>query len=280
VGRRALGEDLRRLVARLGGAPEVHGVAEDVPAVRRPAPPAVAALAPPVAAAPVAHGLTPPGAALVARCHTGPAAVGRVAAVAWDPSAHRVAAPPARARVRAPGRLAAPGARPLAAPSPVARARPVGALGAAARTAAARLAAARARAVPPLPARAVLRTPRTPPAALRVARRARVPWAGIAPERLGRGWRRVLREHAHPAGDMRLVGVWGPLPLARVAGAVLEADGRLAVTLVPGRPGGPRGDVLLARHVPTGRLLRSDVPRPEPAARAAPGARRPRRPLH
>jgi len=93
-------------------------------------------------------------------------------------------------------------------------------------------------------------------------RRARVPWTAIAPERLGRGWRRLLAEHPHPVDEMRLVGVWGPLPLARVARAVLGPDGRLSVVLVPGRTGGPRGDVLLARHLPTGRLLRTDDPWP------------------
>ncbi|WP_217915222.1 hypothetical protein [Miltoncostaea marina] len=122
-------------------------------------------------------------------------------------------------------------------------------VGAARRERPIRRAAARA----PGAARAVL---------LRVQRRERVPWAVLPRERLARAWAGVCRDH--DAGELRLVGVYGPLPLAAVESVALDADGRLAVALRPRAAGAP-GDIAVARREPGGALVRCDVPYPAPA---------------
>jgi hypothetical protein len=93
----------------------------------------------------------------------------------------------------------------------------------------------------------------------RTQRRARVPWGALPRERLATAWDRVRAEAGPGAADLRLVGVFGPLPLGAVEDVVLEQDGRLAVTLAR-RPPGPAGDLVLARHGERGALVRSDVP--------------------
>lgn len=92
-------------------------------------------------------------------------------------------------------------------------------------------------------------------------RRVRIPWEHVGRERLLRAWKGVLREHGLPAGEVRLVGIFGPTPLGAVDGVALDATGEAAVvamrrTRVPG----PIGHVALARHVPSGRLLTVLVP--------------------
>jgi hypothetical protein len=101
------------------------------------------------------------------------------------------------------------------------------------------------------------------PAAARRARRHRIPWHLLGRERLGAAWEAVQRDHGGALADLRLAGVYGPLPLGAVAAAALEADGRLGVVLAGRRPG-RTGDVALARDMATGRLVRADVPYPEP----------------
>jgi hypothetical protein len=113
--------------------------------------------------------------------------------------------------------------------------------------------------VPPLPSIVAVGTRPDPGGPLFLAHRERADWRLIGRERLARGWARVLRDHALPADDLRLIGVFGPLPLAAIAGVVLGADGRLGVRLARPRLPGPAGDVVLARHEPSGTLLRSDV---------------------
>jgi hypothetical protein len=93
--------------------------------------------------------------------------------------------------------------------------------------------------------------------------RPRIDWERVGRERLLRAWKGVLREHGLPSGDVRLVGVFGPAPLGAVDGVALAADGESAVIAFRAtRAPGPAGDVALARHVPTGRLLTVLVPPP------------------
>lgn len=98
---------------------------------------------------------------------------------------------------------------------------------------------------------------------LRTMRRERVPWTSLSRERLAAAWGRVQIEHAS-LGELLLVGVFGPVPIDAVTSVALDPDGRLAMTFsraVSGR----RGDIALARHAASGRLVRSDVPRPPTA---------------
>jgi hypothetical protein len=106
-----------------------------------------------------------------------------------------------------------------------------------------------------------------PPAA-RLARRERTPWHLLGRDRLAAAWEAVQRDHGDGIADLRLAGVYGPLPLGAVTVATLAPDGRLCVVLGGRRPG-PTGDVALARHAATGRLVRADAPYPVPG-----GARR------
>lgn len=65
------------------------------------------------------------------------------------------------------------------------------------------------------------------------------------------------------AGELLLVGVYGPVPLDAVTALALDADGRAAMTFARRAAGGRRGDVALARVAATGRLVRSDIPHPD-----------------
>jgi hypothetical protein len=95
-------------------------------------------------------------------------------------------------------------------------------------------------------------------------RRRRVPWELIRRERLLAAWARILREHGLEADDVRLVGVFGPLPLGALFGAALDPDGeRAVISLRRTRVPGPPGDLALARHVPSGRLVSAAIPRSE-----------------
>lgn len=103
--------------------------------------------------------------------------------------------------------------------------------------------------------------PRTA-AAVMTQRRTRLPWSQIPQERLLVAWTRVVREHALPADELRLIGVFGPAPLGAVDGVALDPDGeRALLSLHRTRVPGPTGDVALARHLPTGRLLSAVVER-------------------
>ncbi len=93
---------------------------------------------------------------------------------------------------------------------------------------------------------------------LRTVRRERVPWTGLSRRRLAAAWGRVQIEHAS-AGELLLVGVFGPVPIDAITAVALEPDGRLAMTFSRSTSA-RRGDVALARHAATGRLLRSDIP--------------------
>jgi len=87
-------------------------------------------------------------------------------------------------------------------------------------------------------------------------RRARTPWEAVGRDRLLQAWKAVLRDHVLPADDVRLVGLFGPAPLGAVESVALDPSGEVAiVALRPTRVPGPPGDIALARHVPTGRLL-------------------------
>ena len=72
----------------------------------------------------------------------------------------------------------------------------------------------------------------------------------------------MQRDHGGGLADLRLQGVYGPLPLGAVTAAAFEPDGRLRVELGGRRPG-RTGDVALARDAATGRLVRADVPYPD-----------------
>jgi hypothetical protein len=87
-------------------------------------------------------------------------------------------------------------------------------------------------------------------------RRRRIDWELVGRDRLLRAWKSVLREHGFPAGEVRLVGIFGPAPLGALEGVALDASGDAAiVALRRSRVPGPTGHVALARHVPSGRLL-------------------------
>ena len=96
---------------------------------------------------------------------------------------------------------------------------------------------------------------------LRTLRRTRVPWPELGRERLAAAWGRVQTEHG-AAGELLLVGIFGPVPIEALESVALDADGRLAMTFSRRGLLGRRGDVVLARAVETERLVRCDVPHP------------------
>lgn len=95
----------------------------------------------------------------------------------------------------------------------------------------------------------------------RTIRRRRVAWSHLSRERLGAAWTRVQRDHGD-GGELRLLGVVGPVPLGAIESVVLEPDGRVALTLARRARPGRTGDVALARRLGTGRLVRCDIPYP------------------
>ena len=125
-----------------------------------------------------------------------------------------------------------------------------------------------ARAEGPLPARLARGGTGRRADPVRIQRRSPVPWALLSRERLRAGWTTVAAEHAVPAASLRLVGIYGPLPLGAVAAVGLppESD-RAEVVLRITRMPGPSGDLVLARDVRTGALLRALVPRNRPVGR-------------
>ncbi len=86
-------------------------------------------------------------------------------------------------------------------------------------------------------------------------------WTHLSRARLAAAWGAVQRAEGPGDEGLRLVGVFGPLPVGALEAVALEPDGRIAVRLAPGaRPGG-LGDVALAR-AGDGRLVRCDLPYP------------------
>lgn len=186
------------------------------------------------------------------------------------PAAAAHAADVPRPRVGAPATHLAPAVRRAAAPATSAVAVPPPPLAPVPNAAAAAVAppAARGRAQAPVTAArrctsvGAVRAHRGVPAAARLARRGRTPWHLLGRDRLAAAWEAVQRDHGGGLADLRLAGVYGPLPLGAVTAASLEPDGRLRVVLGGRRPG-RTGDVALARDAATGRLVRADVPYPE-----------------
>lgn len=261
MARRTVGEEIRRVVARLGGTPAAHGVALPAPAVHDGRPPGTRAhpLRPGVPAHAVAP--EPPGARIRATSLDLPEARPRH-------GAHRIhATPRATGRPLIPPRTA--GVRPLPVPSCHAvasrplpgRVRPVAVCHARPRRAAVVPSRVTFRVQRPLPRVAALHRPRPVPDRLFVSRRRRVAWDAIDRVRLASAWRRILLDHRLPAEELELVGVYGPLPLGLVEGVMLETDGRLALRLARRALAAPFGDMAIARHVPSGRLLQSAHPR-------------------
>ena len=201
-----------------------------------------------------------------------------VARLGASPVAREVARPAAaahaadvpRPRVGAPATHLAPAVRRAAAPATSAVAVPPPPLAPVPNAAAAAVAPpppAAGRQAPVTAARRCtpvggVRAHRGVPAAARLARRGRTPWHLLGRDRLGAAWEAVQRDHGGGLADLRLAGVYGPLPLGAVTAASLEPDGRLRVVLGGRRPG-RTGDVALARDAATGRLVRADVPYPE-----------------
>jgi hypothetical protein len=210
----------------------------------------------PRAPSPQVHA-APPGVTAVVHAPEAPGG-GAVAGAARALSASaRVAAPPAAAARGGVARLRA-----------AARGGPAEPLLGRAGRLAARLPAAVARAEAPL--RAVVARGGTGRRAdpVRTQRRSPVPWALLSRARLRAGWTTVAAEHAVPAASLRLVGVYGPLPLGAVAGVGLPpGSDRAEVVLRMTRVPGPSGDLVLARDVRTGALLRALVPRNGPVRR-------------
>lgn len=90
--------------------------------------------------------------------------------------------------------------------------------------------------------------------------RQRVPWDRLGTERLGASWNRVLADHGS-RGEMRLVGIYGPLPLGVVASVGVDEAGTASIQLAPRVMWGPVGDLAVARLEGSGRLVSSNVSR-------------------
>ena len=183
-------------------------------------------------------------------------------------TARRTAAAPATA---ARGGPAVPGTRARAVPVPAASAR---AHGVAPDLAGRAVDPGPVRPAPSVRACGPLRRPGAratrirPGSSLLVLRRRPVPWAVLPRERLLAAWARLLRDHRALPDDLRLLGVYGPLPLDAVASVVLDPrDDEVLVTLRRTRAPGPSGDVALARDGTSHRLLQSRVPSGAPPRR-------------
>lgn len=260
MGRRTVGEELRRVLAKLGGTPRTREVPRPSVAVHAPGLCVAHAGAlslgidartgrveGPVAAlrAAVVEVAAAEGRGLTTILRPGPL---RAADVRRDPPRVRRGALSAVLRVHD-GR---PAVRSTAA-------RSVALCTADAHHAHRPLGGATAGRVPPLPPIVALGARPRPDGPLLLAHRTRVDWGLMDRMRLARDWGRVLRDHRFPAEELQLIGVFGPIALAAVASVAMGADGRLAVRLARPRLPGPAGDVVIARHEPTGALLRTDV---------------------
>lgn len=261
--RHAVADEIRRVVARLGGRPPTHHVDGPRANVASPAD-AARDVARAVAVAVDAEAMhsPPPGTgvlvatvpAVEARAsstHLPLAATGRLA---MPPPARigstAAALPHAGTPAAVPVAVDAPGSATadlhVATPGLHSEARPF---------------AASWRRVGPLPGRAAPRRRRTLPRVLFLARRRRIPAATVPRGRLAAAWATLLREHPHPQDSVAFVGLYGPLPLGAVVGARLEADGTTLTELRRVPIPGPRGDLVMAIHRPTGTVLRTAYPR-------------------
>lgn len=187
-----------------------------------------------------------------------------------DPRARGVPAiaGPGRHRARRPSRpaarratsIGAPGSGAIAPIDPVSAhaGRPrLGAVGRSSRRG--RIAPASARAQAPFRPPRTTR-PRTPPPALLRLRRSRASWGTLPPGVLRRSWTLIARTSGVPSSRLRLVGIYGPMRLGRVAGAGLAPDGeRLEVLLDPSGRDQPVGYVALAHDPETDTTHRSTV---------------------
>ncbi|MCC6833164.1 MAG: hypothetical protein IT200_17660 [Thermoleophilia bacterium] len=260
MARRTVAEELRRVLAKLGGTPSTREVAP--PSAGTHAPGLCVAHAEPLGLGIAAAAGRVPEPAAVTRGGSVevPATEGRGLATLMEPGPARGAAVRADAPVVREGSLAAVlRVHRGGATFPPVAVSPVAPCAAAARAAHAPLGGAVPGRVAPLPPLTALGARPRPDGPLLLAHRTRVDWGLIDRERLARDWGRVLRDHRLPAADLQLVGVFGPIALAAVASVAVGADGRLAVRLVRPRLPGPAGDVVIARHERTGALLRSDV---------------------
>jgi len=113
----------------------------------------------------------------------------------------------------------------------------------------------------PVLARPGARKYRTLPRACHLVRRSRTPAASLPKKRLATMWATLLREHPLPPEEVAFVGVYGPFPMDLVVGARVGPDARIIVEMRRKVVKGKLGDILLAVHTPTGKLLRSMYPR-------------------
>ena len=74
----------------------------------------------------------------------------------------------------------------------------------------------------------------------------------------------MQRDHGGAGADLRLLGVFGPLPLDSVVAAGLEPDGRLRVDARSAPRRGGRATSPSRATLATQRLVRTDVPYPGP----------------
>jgi len=232
-------DELRRILARIGSDTAAHRVDAIIPAaVRNPAEPAVGvSTVPPVGRDTTTYAVAAPTA------HT-------------SGGATRMAVRPARTAAVGGGWTATVHDAPTPDPRPV-RAAPVTTTTVAAH-------AATGATLPPATVRSAasrvvghVGTGTTDTAAMRRMRRTPVAWQNISPDRLRAAWQAILVEHGHPGADLELVGVYGPLPVDSVVSVALAADRRAVIDLAGDARGVGAGDLALARHKPTGRLLRS-----------------------
>lgn len=232
-------DELRRILARIGTDTAARRVDAAIPAaVRHPAEPAVAvSTVPPVGRYATTHAAAVPsvrtsgGAARMAVRPARTAAVGG----GWTAAVHDAPTPDLRPARVAPITTATVAARTAAGATPP--------------TATVRAAESRAG--------GRIGTETTGTAAVRCMRRTPVAWQHISPDRLRAAWQAILVEHGHPGADLELVGVYGPLPVDAVMSVALAADRRAVIGLSGDARRGGAGDLALARHKPTGRLLRS-----------------------
>jgi hypothetical protein len=236
-------DGLRRALARLGSQVRVRALG---------APPAASARAavPPEAAA---HAIAP-----LQRGYVGAAAVAGASAVVRD------AGPGAgAATVRGRAATHAAGAR-GGAVDPVRR------VVAHAASALPRAVPVRAGTTPASPATARAVALPAPPMARRcstryaaVMHRAPLAWHRLERDRLRAAWDAVRLAYARDPADLELVGIYGPVPVSALAGAVVGGDRVAHLAFGPHRGTPVVGDLAFARHRGGGRLVSAVVTRPE-----------------
>lgn len=120
----------------------------------------------------------------------------------------------------------------------------------------------------PLPRRASARLFRTLPHVFNVMYRERIPATTIPRQRLADAWNTLLREHPLPPDQITFVGFYGPVPLGAVTGARVTEGASLAVEVRRRPMVGPVGDIIVGFHKETRTVVRSAYPR----RRGRPGA--------